>query len=236
MTNNATIPLSIIIAGVIIAGGIYIVDDGKIMKPFSAKQAEAKMLDGGYLLPHEVEMEMLQKMIELGVIDSEKMPEVTELNLLWAWGLSNKNKILEQGPMMDPRYGGVENMASIGGWTVGKAMDPVRGREGSQRPSASNGMDHYSMHNMVILSAEEQNLVDKVAKNTFRPCCKNPAYFPDCNHGMAMLGYLEILASQGANEEELTQSALKANNDWFPGYYRWDGPSREKPANKGCSV
>ena len=220
MTNNATIPLSIVIAGVIIAGGIYIDGDGKTMRSFVVNKAEAKMLDGGYLLPHQTEMEMLRKMIELGVIDPEKMPEVTELNLLWAWGLSNKNEILEQGPMMNLRYGGAENFASTGGWSVGQG----------------SVMSHYSMHGMVMLSAEEQNLVEKVTKNTFRPCCKNPAYFPDCNHGMAMLGYLEILASQGVDEAGLTRAALKANDDWFPGSYQWDGPSREKPASGGCSV
>ncbi len=218
--TNSTIPLSIVVAGLIIAGSIFLGGDGKIIKPFSANKAEAKMLDGGYLLAHEIEIKMLQELIELGVIDPDKIPQVTELNLLWAWGLANKNRILEEGPMMDPRYGGAENFASTGGWSVGKG----------------SVMDHYSMHATMSLSAEEQKLVDKVAKNIFRPCCKNPAYFPDCNHGMAMLGYLEILASQGASEAELTRAALKANNDWFPGYYQWDGPSREKPTNKGCSV
>ena len=40
------------------------------------------------------------------------------LNLLWALGLGNKNEILENGPMMDPRYGGADNFASTGGWTL----------------------------------------------------------------------------------------------------------------------
>ena len=40
---------------------------------------------------------------------------VVALNLLWAFGLANKNPILEEGPMMDARYGGAGNFASTGG-------------------------------------------------------------------------------------------------------------------------
>ncbi|KKP86010.1 hypothetical protein A3B84_01540 [Candidatus Nomurabacteria bacterium RIFCSPHIGHO2_02_FULL_35_13] len=122
------------------------------------------------------------------------------LNMLWAFGLANKNSILENGPMVDSKYGGAENFASTGGWILAKG----------------NAMDHYSMHKFVILTLEQQTLVEKVAKNVFRPCCKNSTYFPDCNHGMAMLGLLELKASQGANETDMYKTALEANNLWFP--------------------
>ena len=122
------------------------------------------------------------------------------LHMLWAFGLANKNSILEKGPMMDPRYGGARNFASTGGWTLAKG----------------SAMDHYSMHEFVKLTPREQELVGKVAKNIYRPCCKNSTYFPDCNHGMAMLGFLELMASQGANEQDLYQAALNANSLWFP--------------------
>ena len=36
---------------------------------------------------------------------------------------------------------------------------------------------------------------------------------------MAMLGLLEILASQGATEEEMYRAALVANSFWFPAEY-----------------
>ena len=117
------------------------------------------------------------------------------LNMLWAFGLGNKNPILENGPMMDERYGGAGNFASTGGWTL--SMGPT--------------MNHYSMHEFVKLTPEEQALVEKVAKNIYRPCCSNPAYFPDCNHGMAMLGLLELMASQGATENEMYKIAV----NWF---------------------
>src|SRR3989344_1407100 len=96
------------------------------------------------------------------------------LNMLWAFGLANKNPILEQGPMMDPRYGGAGRFASTGGWTLAQG----------------NAMDHYYAHQFVTLTGEQQLLVERVSKNIYRPCCDNPTYFPDCNHGMAVLGLL----------------------------------------------
>ena len=122
------------------------------------------------------------------------------LNMLWAFGLANKNPILENGPMMDPRYGGAENFASTGGWTLAKG----------------NTMNHYSMHQFVTLTPEQQILVERVAKNIFRPCCKNSTYFPDCNHGMAMLGLLELMASQGATETDMYRISGEVNALWFP--------------------
>lgn len=125
------------------------------------------------------------------------------LNLLWAFGLANKNEILEQGPMQDPEYGGAENFASTGGWTLAKG----------------DAMDHYSKYEFVSLSKEQQELVEEVSKNVYRPCCGNSVYFPDCNHGMAMLGLLELMASYGASEEEMYEAALKVNSYWFPDTY-----------------
>ncbi len=144
------------------------------------------------------------KMVQAGVIDEKKFESAsTTLNLLWALGLSNKNPILEKGPMMDSSYGGADKFASTGGWTI----------------SVGNAMNHYSMHNFIELTPEQQALVERVSKNIFRPCCGNSVYFPDCNHGMAMLGLLELMASQGADEAEMYDEALKANTSWFPDMY-----------------
>ena len=60
-----------------------------------------------------------------------------------------------------------------------------------------DAMEHYSKHALIALTAEEQDLVNRVSLNIYRPCCNNPTYFPDCNHGMAMLGLLELMAAQG---------------------------------------
>ncbi len=125
------------------------------------------------------------------------------LNLAWAFGLSNKNPILEEGPMTDSRYGGAGGFASTGGWSLSKGKT----------------MDYYSKYQFVILTKEQQELVEKVSKNIYRPCCDNSTYFPDCNHGMAMLGLLEIMAAGGATEQEMYQNALAVNSYWFPETY-----------------
>lgn len=125
------------------------------------------------------------------------------LNMLWALGLSNKNEILEKGPMQDSQYGGAKNFASTGGWTLGQG----------------DALTHYSRHQFFTLTEEQQTLVERVSKNIYRPCCNNSTFFPDCNHGMAMLGLLELMAAQGVGEEEIYKTALRANSFWFPETY-----------------
>lgn len=136
------------------------------------------------------------------IIDSQNAGLM--LNMLWGFGLANKNAILENGPMVEAQgKDGTGKFASTGGWSL----------------STGNPMDHYSMHSFVTLTKEQQLLVEKVSKGIFRPCCNNSTYFPDCNHGMAMLGFLEIMASQGASEKDMYKSALQLNKLWFPDQY-----------------
>lgn len=125
------------------------------------------------------------------------------LNMLWALGLGNKNEILDKGEMQDPKYGGAGKFASTGGWPL----------------STGQTMDHYSKHSFIRLTAEQQALVDRVSRNIYRPCCGNSTHFPDCNHGMAMLGLLELMASQGVSEANMYKYALSVNSYWFPNNY-----------------
>ncbi len=129
------------------------------------------------------------------------------LNLLWALGLANKNPILDTGEMMDPKYGGgnppAGGFASTGGWTMAKG----------------NAMDHYSHHKFFDLTPQQQVIVDRVSSGIYRPCCGNSTHFPDCNHGMAMLGLLELMASQGVSEQDMYKAALAVNSYWFPDTY-----------------
>ncbi len=136
------------------------------------------------------------------IITPENAPYL--LNLLWALGLGSSNPILDSGEMTDPKYGGAQNFASTGGWTIARG----------------NPMDHYSAHAFFSLTPEQQMLVDKVSRGIFRPCCGNSTHFPDCNHGMAMLGLLELMASQGVGEEEMYKAALAVNSYWFPDTYQ----------------
>ena len=80
-------------------------------------------------------------------------------------------------------------------------------------------MDHYSKHEFFSLTPEQQQLVEEISWNVYRPCCNNSTYFPDCNHGMAMLGLLELMASQGASEMDMYKAALVVNSYWFPETY-----------------
>ncbi|MEK9156209.1 MAG: hypothetical protein AAB360_02795 [Patescibacteria group bacterium] len=150
--------------------------------------------------------EEAKRLIESTVNDPITVTESSAgviLNLLWAFGLANKNPILENGQMADPRYGGVEKFASTGGWNLARG----------------NAMDHYSKYEFVKLTTEQQALVEKISSNIYRPCCDNPTDFPDCNHGMAMLGLLELMAANGVGEDQMYKVALQVNSYWFPGYY-----------------
>ena len=121
------------------------------------------------------------------------------LNLFWAFGLSNENTILTEGLMMINGKEGVMNFASTGGWTLGsKPVEQI-----------------YASMPMISLTDEQQELLQSVAAQVFRPCCNNPTLFPDCNHGMAMLGLLEWMISQGASEEALFEAAKYINGYWF---------------------
>jgi hypothetical protein len=126
------------------------------------------------------------------------------LNMLWAFGLANKNEILTNGEMTDEQYGGdASKFASTGGWSL----------------ATGNVMNHFSTHPYIVLTSEQQDLVDRVSSGIFRPCCGNSTHFPDCNHGMAMLGLLELMAANNITESEMYEVALKVNTIWFPQTY-----------------
>lgn len=239
------LPVSILISAVILAGAwIYNtgLKAGNLQQTNQSASESAKQVSAleEKVLPEEgVELPVVwsdlgAKLASVGAIDANKFKAIYEqrgafteeyknlltgqnngkltitkdnagylLNLFWALGLASKNPILETGEMTNPAYGGAGNFASTGGWTI--AVD--------------NAMDHYSKHKFFNLTSEQQTLVDKVSRGIYRPCCGNSTHFPDCNHGMAMLGLLELLASQGATEQEMWNAALAVNSYWFPDTY-----------------
>lgn len=185
----------------------------------------------GYELPVSYS-DLGPKMINLGVIDldkftnlyqgrggmgkeefeiltkgSSKKIEITRdnsnflLNFFWAAGLANNTKILTDGQMKT--YGDPGNFASTGGWTL----------------SREQSMNYYSKSQLFNLSDKEEQLVEKVASGIYRPCCDNSTAFPDCNHGMALLGVLELMASNGATESQMFEAAKYFNAFWFPTNY-----------------
>lgn len=122
------------------------------------------------------------------------------LNFFWAVGLVNKNSILTEGAMVQNSGGQIDRFASTGGWTIG--AKPVK--------------ELYASTDLIPLTPEQQARVEEVSAGVYRPCCNNPTSFPDCNHGMAMLGLLELMAAQGASVDELFTAAKYVNAYWFP--------------------
>ena len=122
------------------------------------------------------------------------------LNFFWALGLVNKNPILDSGTIQQRSSGKIDGFASTGGWTLGQKPVTVL----------------FSSAAILPLTPGQQTLVDEVAKTVYRPCCDNPTDFPDCNHGMAMLGLLELMASQNTSLDEMFTAAKNVNAFWFP--------------------
>ncbi len=124
------------------------------------------------------------------------------VDTLWAFGLTQKSKVLDEGPM---KNSGTElgNFASTGGWTLGK----------------KSATKLYSSQELVQLSDFQQDLVKKIADSIYRPCCDNPTSFPDCNHGMAALGLIELEVAAGLSEEQIYRDVLAFNSFWFPQTY-----------------
>ncbi len=239
------IGLSIILAGTFIAGAWAYANSKQLSGqqktvPVPGGQAgdpdleEAVIPKEGYVLPISWG-DMGKRLIASGVIDEMKLKKVYEargglttdeqtmlldnssepiritrqnanfiLNMLWAYGLAQKNPILEKGEMVAREYGGnAGQFASTGGWTLSKG----------------DAMSHYSAHAFVTLTVEQQALVDRVSRGIYRPCCGNSTHFPDCNHGMAMLGLLELMAVNNVSEADMYKAALQVNAYWFPDTY-----------------
>lgn len=123
------------------------------------------------------------------------------VNLLWPVGLSNFLAANATSPINGEQLFG---FASTGGWTLG---------------AADNGGVYFNKLPIVALTESEQARVVEIAQSTFRPCCNNPTFFQDCNHGSALFGLLQLGASQGLSDDELYREALAFNSFWFPDYY-----------------
>lgn len=123
------------------------------------------------------------------------------LNIFWAVGLANKTEFNKESPINGPD---LDNFASTAGWTLGKE---------------NSGGKYFNQHELIKLTADQEKIVLKVAENSYRPCCDNSTFFQDCNHGSALLGALELAASQGLNEDELFNLTVKFNSFWFSDQY-----------------
>lgn len=125
------------------------------------------------------------------------------VDVLWALGLAQKSKVYDEGPMGKENKANVGNFASTGGWNLAK----------------SKATDYLNKHDLIPLTPEDQDRVAEIAKNVFRPCCGNPTWFPDCNHGMAALAAIELMVAKDIPDDEIYKNVLKLNSYWFPQHY-----------------
>ncbi|MFI5241025.1 MAG: hypothetical protein ACHQUA_01175 [Microgenomates group bacterium] len=170
------------------------------------------------------------KLIELGVIDQAKFEDAVKLtdeqreiltkgkdtpvvinqengqfvvDLLWAAGLAQKSIIYTEGPFGKEYKAEQGNFASTGGWTLAKG----------------DALNYLNKFDLIPLTPDQQKRVGEIAKNVYRPCCGNPTWFPDCNHGMAAIAAIEMMVSKGMSDEDVYKNVLKLNSFWFPDSY-----------------
>ncbi len=196
------------------------------------KTAQAKVLPADGYATKIKWGDIAKKLVEVGAIDEQKYRDIYTsktagadelevlsgtsdrpivinennagfiVNTLWAFGLTQKSKVLDEGPMRaDPKDTG--RFASTGGWTLGQ----------------KEAMELYSSEDLVSLTDDQQERVQRIAENVFRPCCGNSTAFPDCNHGMAALGYIELAVAAGLSEDQIYKDLLAFNSYWFPDTY-----------------
>lgn len=125
------------------------------------------------------------------------------VDFLWALGLAQKSIIYDQGPLGTDYKGQEGSFASTGGWTLAKG----------------DAVNYLNKFDLIPLTAEQQDEVARIAKGVYRPCCDNPTWFPDCNHGMAALAAIELLVSKSVPENDIYRYILDINSFWFSQTY-----------------
>ena len=185
--------------------------------------------DGGFTLPISWG-DFGPRLIKEGVIDENKFISATQatdeqkkiltkggdvpitinfdnsqfvVDLLWAVGLAQKSEVYNIGPFGTDYKNEQDSFASTGGWTLAVG-DPTK---------------YLNKFDLIPLTPDQQNRVVEISKNVYRPCCDNPTWFPDCNHGMAALAAIEMMVYKNMSDEEIYQNVLKLNSIWFPDSY-----------------
>jgi hypothetical protein len=206
--------------------------EAKPLDPDAYAQVLAKVLPtAGYTLPIAWG-DLGPKLVQHGVIDLGKFKQLYEkderlqpdlhrleapsedvititrenasflVNVFWGVGLANKIALLEQLAVKRPDQK-LMGLASTGGWTLG-AKPPV---------------ELFSKVTLIPLTPEQETLLADLGQRIYRPCCDNATAFPDCNHGMALLGVMELMAAHGFSREEILKAAVKFNAFFFPQQY-----------------
>src|SRR3989344_6314742 len=100
MKNLQTLTIAVGLTALITLMGVSPTATSSNPKPSTLANPDNQKIDWPFN-----KVELAKQLVEAGVIDPDKikLENLTELHLLWAFGLANKNPILETGPMADPR-------------------------------------------------------------------------------------------------------------------------------------
>ncbi|MBI2084881.1 MAG: hypothetical protein HYT70_04720 [Candidatus Aenigmarchaeota archaeon] len=170
----------------------------------------------------------VSKMVKAGVLDVDKLDDI--MTKRYGKPLTTEQKTLLTSDYSDEKLtinsdNGVFMMYVL--WTLGKHNDnqilhdsPFAQYFGDY--DIGVGKAGYGDTSLIELTPEQQAKAEKVAKNSYRPCCGNPTSAPDCSHGFSALGLVELMAHQGYSEEEMFDAFVKFNSYWFPATYIQD--------------
>ncbi len=124
-------------------------------------------------------------------------------DVFWAIGLAQKSIVYDEGPMGNEYKKDLANFASTGGWTIGRG----------------DALTYFNKFDLIPLTPDQQKRVAVLAQNIYRPCCGNPTWFPDCNHGMAALAAIEMMVAAGVDDNTIYKNLLLLNSYWFTKTY-----------------
>jgi hypothetical protein len=185
-------------------------EERKPLTPEEYARVLAKVLpEEGYTLPIAWG-DLGPKLVQHGVIDLEKFRQLygkeerfqPDLRRLEAPSEDLITITRDNAWLLVNVFWGV-GLASTAGWTLG-AKPPV---------------ELYSNVALIPLTPEQETLVADLAQGIYRPCCNNSTAFPDCHHGMALLGVIELMAANGLSREEILKAAVQFNALSFPQQY-----------------
>jgi hypothetical protein len=111
------------------------------------------------------------------------------LTLFWGFGLANQNPITEK-----------VSIQLSSNWVLGR------------KP----GTDLISSAAIYKLTSDQQARLEEVAKGIYRPCSDVSTFSPDSQQSIAMLGFLEFMASQNVSSDDMFTAAKQINAFWFP--------------------
>ncbi len=167
----------------------------------------------------------INKMVEDGVLDPAKLENI--LKNSYGQEMKPEWKRLLEEPYSDEKLridaeNSVFMMYIL--WTLAKHND-IQVIHNSRFASSFKNYDigvgraGYGDAKLLELKPEQLQVAANVAQNSYRPCCGQSAANPDCSHGYAALGLMELMASQGYSEGEIFDAFVKFNSFWFPSTY-----------------